>query len=146
MIERFELFSTNITHLYKHLQRIKTISMTEFDLKGNHAMIIFELHHHEGGMTVTELAELCEEDKAAVSRSIAYLNERGFTEPLGGKKYRVPIVLTPQGRAIGERIDELAVAAVNAGTSDMTDEERCKFYQTLANIEQNLSRYLKELE
>lgn len=146
MINRFEAFTKSITQLYKQLQRIKTQEMIEFDLKGIHVMILFELHRHEDGLTITELADACEEDKAAISRNVANLVERGFVETVGDKKYRAPIVLTGDGKKVAERIDEMVIKAVIAVDSGLTEKKQKEFYEALETISTNLGNYLEQLE
>ena len=78
MLQRFEDFVTGITVCYKYIQRIKSAEMTEFGLKGTHVMCLFFLHRHPEGLTAAQLCQLCAEDKAAISRSLAVLQEKGF--------------------------------------------------------------------
>lgn len=146
MIDRFELFTTTITQIYKNLQKIKSHEMTEFQLKGAHVMCLFELYRHPHGLTITELSALCEEDKAAISRTISELTERSLVSSNSEKKYRAPIVLTEEGKNITTQMSELAANAAIAGSADMTHEERITFYNTLKDISDNLKQYLEELE
>ena len=143
--DRFELFTTTITQIYKSLQKIKSHEMTEFQLKGTHVMCLFELHKHPEGLTITELSTLCEEDKAAISRTVSELIERELVSNNSEKKYRAPIVLTTQGQEITARINEMAANAAIAGSADMSHEERMTFYQTLTNISDNLKNYIEQL-
>lgn len=116
--------------------------MTEFGLKGTHVMCLFYLHHNEKGLTASQLCALCEEDKAAVSRTIAELNERGYIliELNDGKKYRAPIVLTEQGRQVALKVDQLVAQWVDAGGEQLSEEEREAFYHALSTISENLRK------
>ena len=49
------------------------MEMTELGLKGTHVMCLFFLHHTPEGLTAAQLCQLCAEDKAAISRTIATL-------------------------------------------------------------------------
>ncbi len=142
MIERFELFTTTITQIYKNLQRIKMLEMTEFNLKGTHVMCLFELNRNKEGLTITQLSSLCEEDKAATSRTISELAKQNLVTSDTKKKYRAPIVLTAKGQVTANRIDEMVSNAVIAGGHGLTDEERDIFYKTLTHISENLKNYL----
>ncbi|MDD5949639.1 MAG: MarR family winged helix-turn-helix transcriptional regulator [Lachnospiraceae bacterium] len=146
MTDRFELFVTTITQIYKNLQRIKSHEMAEFDLKGTHVMCMFELNRHPEGLTATELRALCEEDKAAISRMISELIDRGLVSNPGEKKYRSPLTLTEEGKNITRRINEMAANAAIAGSADMSHEERMDFYNTLTGISDNLKHYLESLD
>ena len=59
MLQRFETFVTGITTCYKCIQRIKSMEMTEFVLKGAHLMCLFFLHHNPEGLTAAQLCQLC---------------------------------------------------------------------------------------
>lgn len=143
--DRFELFTTTITQIYKSLQKIKSHEMTELQLKGTHVMCLFELYRHPDGLTITELSTLCEEDKAATSRTVSELTERELVNSDSEKRYRAPIVLTAQGKEITEQINEMAANAAIAGSADMTHEERMTFYHTLTDISDNLKNYIEKL-
>ena len=142
MIERFELFTTTITQIYKNLQRIKMQEMSEFDLKGTHVMCLFELNRNPDGLTITQLSQLCGEDKAAISRTISELAKKNLVTSDTTKKYRTPILLTEEGKATANRIDELASNAVLAGSHGLTKEELQIFYKALTCISNNLKNYL----
>jgi len=137
MIERFRTFVSGITACYRYIQRIKSMEMTEFDLKGTHVMCIFFLHHNPDGLTATQLCQLCAEDKAAISRTLSTLNSRGYTVS-GEKKYRANIKLTEAGVEIARKLDGLIGQWVGFGGDGLTDEERTVFYRALEKISANL--------
>ena len=143
MLQRFEAFVTGITVCHKYIQRIKSMEMTEFGLKGTHAMCIFFLHHHEQELTAAQLCQLCAEDKAAISRTIGTLQEQGYVET-GEKKYRAPLRLTEAGVALACRVDELIAQWVGVGGDGLTEEERAIFYYALEKIAENLRDKLEE--
>ena len=64
MIRRFESFVTGITVCYKSIQRIKTMEMTEYGLKGTHAIYLTMMRRFPEGITAAQLCELCGRDKA----------------------------------------------------------------------------------
>jgi len=138
MIQRFQSFVTGITVCYKSIQQIKSLEMTEFGLKGTHAMCLFFLHHQdEEGLTASQLCQLCEEDKAAISRTLATLQSRGFIVS-EEKKYRARLILTESGREVASRMDTLIEQWVGLGGDGVSDEERATFYRVLESIASNL--------
>ena len=145
MLRRFEDFVSGVAVCYKYIQRIKNVEMTEFGLKGTHAMCIYFLHRHPEGLTAAQLCQLCAEDKAAISRTLAILQERDLIS-VGEKKYRARLVLTEAGEKLGCRIDELIAHWVNCGGDGLTDEERAMFYSTLDKIASNLKERLERSE
>lgn len=140
MLQRFQAFVTGITECHRHIQRIKSMEMTELGLKGTHVMCLFYLNQSPQGLTSAQLCQLCAEDKAAVSRTVAELEGLGYlTAALpDGKKYRAPLCLTPKGRQAAQRINSLVEQWVCIGGDGLTDEERTAFYSTLEKIAVNL--------
>lgn len=141
MLQRFQSFVTGITICYKYIQKIKSVEMTEFGLKGAHAMCLFFLRHNPDGLTAAQLTELCEEDKAAISRNIALLQQRGYIES-GEKRYRSKLRLTESGIAVAEQIDTLIEQWVTFGGDGLSEEERAAFYTALELISTNLREKL----
>lgn len=142
MIDRFELFTTTITQIYKNLQRIKMQEMSGFELRGTYVMCMFELNRNPEGLTITQLSQLCGEDKAAISRTISELVKRGLVTGNNDKKYRAPLILTKEGQETAAKIDALASTAVAAGSNGLTPEEVKIFYKALTMISDNLNNYL----
>ena len=145
MLRRFEDFVTGITVCYKYIQRIKSAEMTEFGLKGTQVMCLYFLHRHPEGLTAAQLCQLCAEDKAAISRTLAILQEKGFISA-GEKKYRAVLHLTDAGEAVACRVDELIAQWVDFGGDGLTEEERAVFYSALSHIAGNLRDNLNRTE
>lgn len=137
MLQRFESFVTGITVCYKAIQRIKASEMTEFGLKGAHTMCLFFLRRYEDGLTAAELCQLCAEDKAAISRTLATLREKGYVRS-EGSAYRAKWLLTAAGGEIVGRFDDLIRQWVGCGGDGLSDEERDAFYKVLDVIARNL--------
>lgn len=142
MLLRFEHFVSGITICYKYIQKIKSAEMTEFGLKGTHAMCLHYLSLSEKPMTAAELCRLCCEDKAAISRTVATLRERGYIEP-SEKRYRSELRLTDIGREVAEQIDKHIERWVIAGSEGLSDDDRAAFYRSLELISQNLVHKLE---
>ena len=143
MNQRFQNFLTGITVCYKYIQRIKNAEMTEFGLKGTHVACIFYLNHNPEGLTSAQLCALCAEDKASISRTVAFLRQQGFIEPGGAKNYRTPLRLTDAGREVAKQMEPAIREWVNIGGIGLTDEQRTSFYDTLALIADNLRSELE---
>lgn len=69
MEERFETFTVLIARISRSIKRIKADEMADFELKGPHVSCLYYLSQRDG-MTAAELCERCDEDKAAISRSL----------------------------------------------------------------------------
>ena len=148
MKERFETFVTAIMQIYRSIQRIKSQEMAAFGLKGTHVMCLFQLQQHPDGLTGGQLAQLCDEDKAAISRSVAELRTCGLVQiPEGsGRRYRVQITLTEQGRAVTQQMDSRIIEAVMNAAQGYSREERETFYRVLLQVAYNLQEACLNLE
>ena len=146
MLQRFQAFVAGITECHRYIQRIKSMEMTELGLKGTHVMCIFYLNQAPNGLTSAQLCQLCAEDKAAVSRTVAELENLGYlTAALpGGKKYRAPLCLTHKGRQTARQIDSLVAQWVSVGGDGLSEEERTAFYATLEKIAANLKQQVEK--
>ena len=138
MIQRFDAFVSGITACYKYIQRIKSMEMTEFGLKGTHVMCLYYLRRNPAGLTAAQLCGLCAEDKAAISRTVSELRSRGYITTLSEKAYRAMLTLTAAGQELARKFDHLIEGWVSAGGDGLTDEERSAFYKTLSAITENL--------
>ena len=137
MIKRFQSFVTGITVCYTYRQKIKSTEMTEFGLKGTHAMCLFFLHHNKDGLTAAQLTELCAEDKAATSRTVSELQQKGYITD-SEKKYRAKLFLTESGVKVASEIDALIEQWVSLGGDGLSEDERQTFYYALEMIAGNL--------
>lgn len=147
-MDRFETFVTSVTTLYRLIQKIKDKEMTEFGLKGTHVMCLYMLHRHPEGLSLTRLSVLCDEDKAATSRAVAALMEKGYlcyAPSESSTNYRAAICLTEQGKQITARIDEIIDEVVERAGEGLDDAQRTAFYDALEKIAENLKEiYAKE--
>lgn len=145
MTERFETFVGAVTDIYRSIQKLKNSEMTDFGLKGAHVMILYQLRKHPEGLTSSQLAELTEEDKGAVSRSTAELRNKGLVAIPEGR-YRAIITLTDDGQVITRKMDQKIVHAVKNAAEGYSEEERETFYRVLLKISENLETECKDKE
>ena len=82
MEERFEIFTVLMAKIRRNVQKLKTEEMSEYELKSPHVSCLYYLCKYDS-LTATELCELCSEDKAAISRTIAELESTGYVESNG---------------------------------------------------------------
>lgn len=143
MKDRFEAFVTGVTVCYKYIQRIKALEMTELGLKGTHVTCLFYLSNHPEGLTAAQLCQLCAEDKASVSRTVADLRSRGYIAP-SEKQYRAPLQLTKEGQLAARQMEPLIDRWVLSGGDGLTEEQRDVFYKSLAMIGENLRKEMDE--
>jgi DNA gyrase/topoisomerase IV subunit A len=107
---------------------------------------MYYLGKKPSGLTAAELCKLCNEDKAAVSRTVLDLTQRGFVVPVdhdSKRKYRSVIKLSQSGIELNEKLNSAIDLAVKRSSSEYTQEEREIFYKVLFNIVDNLEEYCK---
>lgn len=146
MLSRYELFSSSVSCMYHDIQKIERTEMTKFGLKGPHAQCLLAMSHYPEGVTAAQLCEICEKDKAAISRAVSELEQSGMilrTER-NGTRYRALLTLTPQGKAAVSAVSEKARLAVELAGAGLTDAQREVFYPVLALIAKNLHTLCKE--
>lgn len=142
MFNRFETFITTMNQINRSIQIIKNREMSEYGLRGTHVMCLYQLRQHEEGLTAAELANLCDEDKAAISRSLSKIESKGlitFTDVEGKKRYRTMITLTDQGKKICDQISQKINKLLQINSKEITDEEREIFYHVFSKIANNLN-------
>ena len=105
--------------------------------------------HPEG----RKLCEVCDEDKAAVSRSILYLEQKNYltrevTSEKGGregaKPYRAPLTLTESGSRIAQEIADKVDRLLETVSNGVSEEERTVMYAALEQINRNLKDICEE--
>lgn len=140
MIRKYEIFSTVVSSLYHDIQRIERNEMAKYGLKGPHAQCLIVMERHPGGITAARLCEICERDKAAISRTVAELEEAGLLtrREQNGIRYRVPLVLTETGLKAAREVNAVACRAVEQAGAGLNDSQRAVFYDVLGHIAQNL--------
>ncbi len=132
----FENFTVLITRISRSIRRLKAEEMAEFGLKGPHVSCLYYLYRAGGSLTAAQLCERCEEDKAAISRSVEYLEREGYIRcaSAAGRRYKSPLLLTERGFAVGRRIAEKIQRIVEQAGEGLSDAERAAMYQALTGI------------
>jgi DNA-binding MarR family transcriptional regulator len=146
MENRYELLSGSISNMYHDIQKIERVEMAKYGLKGPHAQCLLVMKKYPDGITAARLCEVCEKDKAAVSRILAELEEAGMLrrEQRNGSRYRSSLLLTEQGRIAAEGVVEKARLAVELAGAGFGEPEREIFYRVLSIIAGNLHKLCKE--
>ncbi len=145
MEERFETFTALIISLGRSIKKIKTQEVACFSLKGPHVSCLYYLYKKKS-LTASELCLLCEEDKANLSRTLDYLEERAYLAPrvTGQKRYRSPLTLTEEGMRVGAHIAERIDRVLEAASEGVSEHDRRVMYESLSRISENLQRYGEE--
>lgn len=147
MENRFEAFTALMTSIGRSIRRIKSLEMADFKLKGTHALCLYYLYRH-GALTATELCELCEEDKANISRTIEYLKQNDYIVGTEGntKRYRNPLTLTEQGRLAGAKMVEKIDKVLSLSGEGISEENLKNMYESLRRVDENLQGLCERYE
>lgn len=146
MLSKYELFSSSISCVYHDIQKIERTEMAKYGLKGPHAQCLLAMSRYPQGITAARLCEVCEKDKAAISRTLSELEQMDMIRRTGqnGTRYRASLTLTERGRAAAETVSEKARLAVEQAGQGLEDGQREVFYQVLAQIAENLHAICKD--
>lgn len=140
LIDKYALFSTAIACIYRDIQKIERVEMRKFGLKGPHAQCLISMRQHPEGITAAQLCEFCEKDKAAISRTIAEMEQAGLICRIekNGNRYRALLYLTEAGNRAAEAVSRKAHMAVEQAGIGLDDAQREVFYRVLGQIAGNL--------
>ena len=146
MLRRFEQFCTSAFSIYRSILKIERIEMEKFGLKGPHAQCLLNMSRYPEGITAAQLCTIGDKDKAAISRTVAELEEAGMLirQCNGNNRYRAQLTLTERGVDAAARVAERAKRAVEKAGSGLTDEQRAVFYHALGLIADNLQNICDE--
>lgn len=145
MNNRFASFAGSLIEMNRLFQRIKDVEMQKFGLKGNQVMCLYYLGHHKEGLIAAKLSELCREDKAAISRCLTQLHNKGLIESdLNGEKrsYRTIHRLTEKGKELTEKMLAKIDSLFSLAGSGMSEEQKLSFHCAMSTIIDNLENYL----
>lgn len=147
MEERYETFTVLIAKLSRSIRKIKASGMAEFDLKSPHVSVLYYLYI-TGPLSAGQLCEICDEDKAGVSRSIEYLEKAGYIacDTNAPKRYRSAFSLTELGEKTGKRIAEKVNAVLLAAENKVSESDREIMYRALKQIDNNLTEFCKKYD
>lgn len=149
MLARYEQFSVMIARIYRYIARIEDAEMKKLGLKGQFAFIICALNKYPEGITAAKLSLICEADKAAISRMLKELEDRGIVakSTVDGKNYRSLIRLTDEGLKVAAYVNDRVHEVVSRAADGLSEDQRTALYQAFDIIAGNLKNICKtELE
>lgn len=139
MVRRFERFSCAISEISRYWHKLAGEEMEKYGLKGSHSVYLTALYRNSPGVSSAQLCELTGRDKADVSRMMTIMEQKGLVIREGAS-YRAKLMLTQAGREAAEQVCLRAAKAVELAGGDLSEEQRCVFYDALDSIADNLRR------
>ncbi len=137
-MDRFEHFTLSVFRITRYWNKIATEEMSLHGLRGSYALYLIVIADAGQELTASRLAEIIQRDKADVSRAVAEFQRRGIVEPYGENRYRAPILLTEEGKALAKQIRRKADAALIAAGQGLSEEMRRDVYRSLDIIAANM--------
>lgn len=146
MNDRYEQFSYTVSSIYRQIQKIEREEMERYGYRGAFAQYLVTLNRFPDGLTAAEICEICDRDKAAVSRITAEMEEKGLIvrEFKANSLYRAKLKLTKEGIKAARFVSERARAAVETTGGELSDEDRKILYSALMLIKEKLQIIAKE--
>lgn len=139
-MDRFERFTLSIFSITRYWNKIATEEMRPYGMRGSYALYLVALVDADEEPTAARLAEMVQRDKADVSRALDVLQKKGIVEPYGKSRYRAPIRLTDEGRALARQVKQKAARALEIAGAGLTEEMRQDMYQALDIISENMEK------
>lgn len=135
MIERFSQFCTSIASIQRSILKIERTEMAKYGLKGPHANCLVAMARYPEGITAARLCDICDKDKAAISRTVSELEDAGMVlrQDPEGKRYRSVLRLSEKGKEIASRVNDMVLLAV-AKASDGYDKEKQQVFARVLNL------------
>ena len=146
MVSKFERFSAAVSYINRCIQKIERIEMAKYGLKGPHAECLLILGQYPEGITAARLCEISDKDKAAISRTLAELEQAGMVErhDPDGKRYRSQLMLTEKGKLVAHDVNSLMAQAVAKAISGVEYSEGAAFFRVLKLIVENVETLSRE--
>ena len=138
MISRYEQFTALISGIDRSIQKIERDEMVRLGYKGAYAQYLAAMKRFPQGLTAAQLCDICDRDKAAVSRTVSELEAHGLIRRESGAAYRARLFLTDEGANVADFVCRKAQAAVDAGGFGLTDDDRRVYFSALEIIARNL--------
>ncbi len=141
MMSRYEQFSGAISSIYRCIEKIEREEMVKYGYKGAYAQYLAALMRYPAGLTSVQLCEICGKDKAAVSRMVAEMEQKGLVcrQTSNESLYRAVLRLTDEGMKAAQYVQRRGHEAVKLGGMGLTDEERTILYDVMQRIAENLN-------
>lgn len=146
MLTRYEQFSFMVSVINRHIQKLERDEMIKFGYKGAFAQYLVAMLHYPQGITAAQLSEICDKDKAAVSRIVSEMIEKGLVVRKSATEtmYRAKLTLSQEGEKVAQFVARRASAAIEAMGNELSEEQRKTLYFALDNIARKLHILSKE--
>lgn len=145
MLKRFATFSYVISSIYRDIQKIEHNEMEKLGYRGAYAQYLIVINDYEEGITCAKLCELCDKNKAAVSRIINEMEENKliYRETKSNNKYNALLKLTDKGKQVASYVCDKVECAMAIVGEELDNNQRLEFYTSLDKINKRLQTLSK---
>lgn len=141
---RFISFTNLVSSLNRVIFLIKEEETQKYELKSMHVSCLYNLYRFNA-LTQVELIELCEENKAAISRTLCYLIDNGYVKiDNPDAKYKKSYSLTKKGIEMSEIIQNRVNSILEKASGSIPVIDRKKMYECLRKIDENLREIITQ--
>lgn len=140
MIKRIEHFSTTVAGINRYIRKLARIEMAQGGYSSAYAQYLAVLYNYEEGLTAIQLSEMCDKDKAAISRAVASMTEKGlvYRARINNRSYGYRVCLTEEGIRMAELVCSRSQNIVDGVLEELSPEERELFHNTMARVADRL--------
>lgn len=135
--ERFELFNTLISGIYRDIQKLKTKWTEPLGMKSVHIFWVYLLKNHPEGLSASELSQHSQSNRSLVSREIQELIDLGYVyvqQSVPKRRYGQKLLLTALGEEAANRISEATLDIQNRVSAGIPDDDLIVLYRTLGAL------------
>lgn len=147
--EHFEKFALLISGIHWNIQKIKARNAEILGLRAVHIFWVYLLMNHPEGMTASEIAAAGNTTRGLVSREIEELVELGIVttdKTTNRRRYCWRFLLTEKGKAVAEKISEIAMGVQNKVNEGIPEEDLTVFYRVLDTLNKKFDVYTEKGE
>ncbi len=145
MDERFRTFTVLITKLYRSIRKIKSAETEEYGLSNSHVSCLYYIYKEEA-LTLTELVDICLEDKAVLSKAIMFLESNNLVvcDSNQKKRYNNYFRLTEKGLEIAKGIAFKIDKILDYASAEIDNADREILYKSLSSISDKLDKFCEK--
>ena len=140
MLSKFENFSLGMHEVYSSIHKCESKEMAKYGLKGTYVRYLVAMLLCPDGLTISQLCEVCDQDKAAVSRAVSELVGREFIwrDNPRGNHYRARLKLTERGIALAKEVCGSGESVFEEAVEVLNEEQKAEFFNLMDVISKNM--------
>lgn len=133
-----------LNKLSKLYRAAKAHALAELDLHPGQDVLLWVLSQAEDGMTISALADRLGVESPTATRSLKRMEHTGLfrRDPVPSDRRQVRITLTPQGRALIPRIEQVWADLAGITLGPLSDEDQATVVRALEQANEELRGFV----